>query len=253
MQIEKDTNTKLANIGEYKMPTPEYKTELRKIGVWKENTRRKRNLIEFSILHQEIESKRLKKRRKNVKVALKLRNKFQNSRNFSNFLRHKRQNSEKNFDMPSTPHNTGQYLISNYSQVRHEKNYNYSSDYLKKDIYENLIEYATMDDLCVTGGSMKGIINSHLFRRDSDDFSTSLSITNTYNTHLTDDDSMTATIDGNFNYSNLDCNECDCMCEHSEQEVCDYQPNQASFYKQKIEEQKRVIEFLMHKIQSQNG
>jgi hypothetical protein len=253
MQIEKDTNTKLANIGEYNVPTPEFKTQLRKIGVWKENTRRKRNFMEFSILHQEIKSKKLKKPRKNVKVALKLRNKFQNSRNFSNFLRHKRQNSEKNFDMPSTPHNTGQYLISNYCQVRHDKNYNYSSDYLKRDIYENVIEYAAMDDICVTGGSMKGIINSHLFRRDSDDFSTSLSITNTYNTHLTDDDSLTATIDGNFNYSSLDCIEYDCMCEQSEQEVCDYQPNQASFYKQKIEEQKRIIEFLMHKIQSQNG
>ena len=150
--------------------------------------------------------------------------------------------------MPTTPHNTGQYLISNFAQVRHEKLLDLNSDYLQKDIYENMIEYAAIDDLCVTGGSMKGIINSHLFRRDSDEFSTSLSITKTNNTYVTDEESMTATAECNGNYLSM---ESDCL--HRDREAFNFETSQAEYFKQKIEEQKKLIEILMHKIKSQNG
>lgn len=250
MQIEKEKNTKLANMKGDNMPEPDFRTEPRKIREFKEKVSRKRNFMEQSIIHQEMKLKKLEKVRKNVKLALKLKKKVKKGlKNFRTFFTSKSQTNQKKLvEIPSTPHNTGQYLISNYAQVRHEKLFNLSNDYLEKDIYENMIEYAAMDDICVTGGSMKGIINSHLFRRDSDDFSTSLSITKTNNSHVTDDDCLTATPEYNGNYLSMECD-----CVFTEREQNHFENRQADYYKQKIEEQKKLIELLMHKIKSQNG
>jgi hypothetical protein len=250
MQIEKDTNSELANMKGDKMHTPEFKTENGKLRAIRENLKRKRNFMGHSILHPTKNSLKSERHGSNVKLALKLKkNLKKNLKNFRKFFSSKRKFQQKKFiAIPSTPHNTGQYLISNFAQVRHEKPYDLNSEFIQKDIYENMIEFAEMDELCVTGGSMKGIINSHLFRRDSDDFSTSLSITNTNNTYVTEDEIMTATLECNGNYFSMECD-----CVYRDVDAFHFENSQTDQFKQKIEEQKKLIEFLMHKIKSQNG
>jgi hypothetical protein len=66
-------------------------------------------------------------------------------------------------EIPSTPHNTSQYLTSNFSEGRTEKIMNVLSEYnayILQDANNLLLDTLTIDDLCVTGGTMKGIINS---------------------------------------------------------------------------------------------
>jgi hypothetical protein len=65
--------------------------------------------------------------------------------------------------MPRTPHNTTQYLTSNFSENRNSSIFNVISDYTKHAITDLLLdEVLSVDDLCVTGGSMKGIINTNI-------------------------------------------------------------------------------------------
>jgi hypothetical protein len=82
-------------------------------------------------------------------------------------------------EMPSTPHNTSQYLISNFKKTRQDMDIamriqqsewsEYCEDGLAKLKLDELFH---SDDLCVTGGTMKGIINSQyreLFRIEPDE------------------------------------------------------------------------------------
>jgi hypothetical protein len=255
MQIDRETNTTLANMKGEQTTKPEYNKEQINKRVFREKRIRKRNFMEQSLIGGRDNMNIWRKVRKNVKLDLKLRKKFKHFKNFEKFRKfHKKEKLNKHlFSIPSTPHNTGQYLISNFCQVRQEKLFEYNSEYLAKDIYSNLIESAAIDDLCVTGGSMKGIINSHLFRRDSDDFSTSMSINNTNNTYIPDDDNLTTGNDCSlYNFSSGNA-ELDWGNRLNEREEYLNESSQTIYYKQKIEEQKRLIEILMHKIKSQNG
>jgi hypothetical protein len=235
---------------------PGDKTHRRNKKVRQEKRRTNKNFMKHSILDVKKNITNWRLMQKNVKFPLKLK---KSGKNFSHF---KETNPEKKFAVPSTPHNTGQYLISNFCQVRNEKLFNYSGDFLQRDIYTNLIENAAIDDLCVTGGSMKGIINSHLFRRESDDFSTSQSISNTNNTYDMDDDGLLVGNCSIYYYDkvNDDSEQSGKFLEYKdtvqEEEASDSnftQTSQADFYKQKIEEQKKLIDFLLNKIKSQNG
>jgi hypothetical protein len=66
--------------------------------------------------------------------------------------------------MPSTPHNTSQYLIHNFTKSRKENVFNLISNYtnyLEPDIEDMITEdVMTIEDLCVSGGSMMDIIIS---------------------------------------------------------------------------------------------
>lgn len=255
MQIERETNKTLVDMREEHKTKPGDNPENKSKRVFKEARSGKRNFIGHPLIGARDNRKIWRKVRKNVKLALKLRKKFKNLTNFLKFRKFhpKGKLGKHQFTMPSTPHNTGQYLISNFCQVRHEKLFEYNGDYLANDIYSNLIESAAIDDLCVTGGSMKGIINSHLFRRDSDDFSTSMSVTNTCNTNIADEENLNP---GNecslFNFSSS-ISELNWGNRISERNQNQSESPQVNYYKQKIEEQKRTIEILMHKIKSQNG
>ena len=255
MQIERETNKTLANMREDDKTKPEDNPENKSKKVFKEGRSGKRNFIGHPLIKERDNRKIWRKVRKNVKLALKLRKKFKKFRNFLKFRRfHPKEKLGKHlFPIPSTPHNTGQYLISNFCQVRHEKLFEYNSDYLANDIYSNLVESAAIDDLCVTGGSMKGIINSHLFRRDSDDFSTIMSVTNTSNTYITDEDSLNPGNEWSLFNSSSGISEFDWGNRLNESNQNQSDPSQVNYYKQKIEEQKRTIEILMHRIKSQNG
>jgi hypothetical protein len=68
---------------------------------------------------------------------------------------------------PDTPHNTSQYLSSNFCQGRNEKAgtiLNEFTDYSYSDIKEEMLEdyMNEADDYCIPGGSMKGKINNVL-------------------------------------------------------------------------------------------
>lgn len=71
-----------------------------------------------------------------------------------------------NHFVPSTPHNTGQYLISNFTRGRKEGVVNILNEYtmyLQKDIYSMMLEdILSVDDICISGGSMKGVIDNKL-------------------------------------------------------------------------------------------
>lgn len=84
--------------------------------------------------------------------------------------RHK-SNSALSFDdklaKPKAPHNTSQYLIENFAVARKEKMKNVNPFALIFERYQawdgqsmGLNEIEDIDDICITGGSMKGIINS---------------------------------------------------------------------------------------------
>ena len=70
----------------------------------------------------------------------------------------------QNFRMPSTPHNTSQYLISNFAKCRKENVFNLISkytNYLQPQIHTMMIDdVITVEDICVSGGSMREIIAS---------------------------------------------------------------------------------------------
>lgn len=70
-----------------------------------------------------------------------------------------------NFEMPKTPHNTTQYLTSNHYMARHESVMNCLTDYhhyLHSGFTPFILdEIYSVDDICLTGGSMKGIVNSN--------------------------------------------------------------------------------------------
>ena len=248
MQIEQETHSESAKVEGDLASKPRNNLEGDTQIVPKEKIRHvRKKFMDDSIRDAKSNLKNWRQLRKNVKLAFKLRKKVKNFHN---------KNSEKSLQIPPTPHNTGQFLISNYCQGRHEKLFNYNSDYLHRDVYSNLIENAAMDDLCVTGGTMKGIINSHLFRRDSDDFSTSFSTTNNNHTNVTDEDvSNTA---GDYGHLNSDhSNFADFVCDDVEIVEEDFEQrhresSEARLYRQKIEEQKKLIELLIHRIKSQN-
>ena len=70
----------------------------------------------------------------------------------------------QNFRMPSTPHNTSQYLISNFAKCIKENVFNLISkytNYLQPQIHTMMIDdVITVEDICVSGGSMREIIAS---------------------------------------------------------------------------------------------
>jgi len=70
------------------------------------------------------------------------------------------------FEMPLTPHNTSQYLISNFAIGRAEIKMNLISSYtsyLKEDISNMMTEgILTVEDFCISGGSMKGLLNGEI-------------------------------------------------------------------------------------------
>lgn len=77
----------------------------------------------------------------------------------------------KNLLVPTTPHNTSQYLITNFCQGRNEKVVNLffgTRNCLEDELcLEEEDELLTIDDLCITGGSMKSIINSQYIAKFS--------------------------------------------------------------------------------------
>lgn len=251
MQIAQETNSQSAKVEGNLTSKPRKNSVVDIKIVLKEKKRdRRKKFMDDSIRDAKSNRKNWRQLRKNVKLAFKLRKKVKN-------FHHK--NSEKSLQIPPTPHNTGQFLISNYCQGRHEKLFNYNSDYLHREVYSNLIENAAMDDLCVSGGTMKGIINSHLFRRDSDDFSTHFSITNNNHSLVTDEDISNAPGDYGVNYLNSDHSHfTDFVCENlavvqEDLEQPQRESLEARLCRQKIQEQNKLIELLIHRIKSQNG
>lgn len=65
-----------------------------------------------------------------------------------------------NLKKPNTPHNTSQYLTSNFSQGRNEKVSAYISEFtpelehISEDLPDDYMNQT--DDYCIPGGSMKG-------------------------------------------------------------------------------------------------
>jgi hypothetical protein len=61
---------------------------------------------------------------------------------------------------PNTPHNTTQYLTSNFSQGRNEKSSAVVSEFnpymndMKEEMLDDYLNHT--DDYCIPGGSMKG-------------------------------------------------------------------------------------------------
>lgn len=90
------------------------------------------------------------------KIKNRVNNKFRNAKyNLSE--------KKENLDTPQAPHNTSQYLIENYSEGR-KRIY---TPFMLVDCYENSNSNENnyeedIDEICITGGSMKGIVNSNL-------------------------------------------------------------------------------------------
>ena len=105
------------------------------------------------------------KKRNFAKPAIKFNKSFPQraGHNRIKTVKRMKSNEEDFFEIPSTPHNTSQYLISNFVRARKDNVMNLISNYtnyLEKDIYSMLTdEILTVDDICVSGGSMKGLIN----------------------------------------------------------------------------------------------
>jgi hypothetical protein len=101
---------------------------------------------------------------KNVKKSYNYRKIKQLTDNFIICRIQKEQNNNIMLEMPSTPHNTTQFLTENYCEGRTSKLMNFISEYnglILKDLnYLFFNENLATDDLCVTGGTMKGIINT---------------------------------------------------------------------------------------------
>jgi hypothetical protein len=75
--------------------------------------------------------------------------------------------SIKNIIKPATPHNTSQFLSTNFCMGRNEKvlnstiltdSYNYDNN--EKMIADGIDE---TDEYCIPGGSMKGKLSNYLF------------------------------------------------------------------------------------------
>lgn len=139
---------------------------------------------------------------------------------------------ERVVDAPSTPHNTSQYLIHNYKKGRKEQVYNIISEYtryLDEDVHslmrEGIIEE---DDICVSGGSMKGIIES---------------------TNL---DLLTLDSEENTTCTSQSCTSEDDLSCYSLSRKNSIQEVQINSYKQIIENQQKEIENLQTKINEFN-
>jgi hypothetical protein len=78
------------------------------------------------------------------------------------------------YEMPLTPHNTSQYLISNFSIGRTENKMNLISSYtsyLKEDISNMMTDgILTVEDFCISGGSMKGLLNGEIMLENDESF-----------------------------------------------------------------------------------
>lgn len=68
---------------------------------------------------------------------------------------------------PNTPHNTSQYLTSNYSQGRNEKVGAFVNEFcpdyqtIDEEMPEDYMNQT--DDYCIPGGSMRGKLNNFIF------------------------------------------------------------------------------------------
>jgi hypothetical protein len=71
------------------------------------------------------------------------------------------------FDI-TTPHNTTQYLTANHCRGTSDYPINISYNMFTDEEFKKLIanDIITIDDLCITGGSMKGIIATNTCRSD---------------------------------------------------------------------------------------
>ena len=101
----------------------------------------------------------------NLKQVYKYLNKiFTNNSRILKSLDYSKKNINK-IIKPATPHNTTQYLTSNFAQGRNEKIVSLPNEYAMFDMNENineedvLVDYMNeADDYCVPGGSMKDIL-----------------------------------------------------------------------------------------------
>jgi hypothetical protein len=63
--------------------------------------------------------------------------------------------------LPSTPHNTTQYLTANHCRGRSDYPVNISYNLFSDEEFKKLImnDIINIEDICITGGTMKGVIN----------------------------------------------------------------------------------------------
>lgn len=77
-------------------------------------------------------------------------------------------------EMPLAPHNTSQYLISNFSIGRTDIKMNLIgsyTNYLKEDISNMMTEgILTVEDFCISGGTMKGLLNGEVLIEKDDSY-----------------------------------------------------------------------------------
>lgn len=95
----------------------------------------------------------------NVRKLIKRRFSNATSKSRKSTAAYRSNNSKIEF-IPSTPHNTTQFLTSNYLKERTNSINCLISEFNSYAIDEFILDDASVDDLCVTGGTMKGIINS---------------------------------------------------------------------------------------------
>lgn len=76
----------------------------------------------------------------------------------------------KDIIKPAAPHNTSQYLIENHSQSRKENiQINALRLLLNREIEEKFSDcYVDIDDICITGGTMKGKFYNNLLSAEYD-------------------------------------------------------------------------------------
>jgi hypothetical protein len=167
------------------------------------------------------------------------------SYNFRKGRNKKRQEDSRKINfIPSTPHNTSQYLISNFSKGRKEQVINLVNEYTKHmgaDLYTMMLdEIINVDDICVSGGSMKGIINSNIemLPFDAEENAGNYSTQGTFNEEDNEDwNYQISRKNSIFTQNSLFWNE-------NTDETQNSHTGSLNSYKQLIEDQKREIERL---------
>jgi hypothetical protein len=80
-----------------------------------------------------------------------------------NFIFHKMRRIERFELRPATPHNTSQYLIANHTREPVNPRVSIFSEYMIDDDKNFWIDEMLIDEICITGGTMRKILN---YRKD---------------------------------------------------------------------------------------
>jgi hypothetical protein len=138
---------------------------------------KRRLLVQRQLVSNEEEFK--EKTRKYAKSKAKKHKKIYNKLNNNSKLR--KSTIINDFEIPTAPHNTSQFLISNYI------NLNNQLPFVKKVLDD---EYFSIDDMCMAGGSMRGLINSHYLeiQIDETDDSSHLSYSPHFSEKMTEEE-----------------------------------------------------------------